>query len=58
MNAAAATIFALVGDYAAVNLTTFKSLGAELPEKPSFYVKSQPEKVHVFLDNCHLMKLV
>ena len=58
INAAGAIVRAVVGDCAAVNLATFRMLGAEIPSRPQFSIRSQSENIYVFLDNCHLIKLV
>ncbi|PAA83626.1 hypothetical protein BOX15_Mlig021368g14 [Macrostomum lignano] len=58
LNSVGAVVRALVCDCAAVNLATVKLFGASIPEAPSFTISSQQQRVHVFFDNCHLLKLV
>ena len=49
---------AIVFDGCSANISTATELGVNLPETPFFIHPCIDEKIHVFLDNVHMIKLV
>ncbi|MEL7308985.1 MAG: hypothetical protein AAGK05_14710 [Pseudomonadota bacterium] len=58
LNSVGACVRAVTCDCAAVNVATMKLLGATIPDAPHFTISGLPQRVFVFFDNCHLLKLV